>query len=41
MATELRRGAARYRVAFKPNPHEFMSNTLRLMRGAVAAQANG
>ena len=27
--------------AFRPNPHEFMSNTLRLMRGAVAAQANG
>ena len=41
MATELRRWAARYRVAFKPNPHEFMSNTLRLVRGAVAAQANG
>jgi 2-hydroxychromene-2-carboxylate isomerase len=41
MATELRRWAARYGVAFKPNPHGFMSNTLRLMRGAVAAQANG
>ena len=41
MATELRRWAARYRVAFKPNPHGFMSNALRLMRGAVAAQANG
>jgi 2-hydroxychromene-2-carboxylate isomerase len=40
MATELRRWAARYGVAFKPNPHGFMSNTLRLMRGAVAAQAN-
>jgi 2-hydroxychromene-2-carboxylate isomerase len=38
MATELRRWAARYGVAFKPNPHGFMSNTLRLMRGAVAAQ---
>jgi 2-hydroxychromene-2-carboxylate isomerase len=41
MATELWRWAARYGVAFKPNPHGFMSNTLRLMRGAVAAQANG
>jgi 2-hydroxychromene-2-carboxylate isomerase len=41
MATELRRWAARYGVAFKPNPHGFMSNTLRLMRGAIAAQANG
>jgi 2-hydroxychromene-2-carboxylate isomerase len=39
MATELRRWAARYGVAFKPNPHGFMSNTLRLMRGAVAALA--
>ena len=38
MATELRRWAARYGVAFKPNPHGFMSNTLRLMRGDVAAQ---
>jgi 2-hydroxychromene-2-carboxylate isomerase len=41
MATELRRWAARYGVAFKPNPHGFMSNTLQLMCGAVAAQANG
>jgi 2-hydroxychromene-2-carboxylate isomerase len=41
MATELRRWAARYGVAFKPNPHGFMSNTLRLMRGAVAAQITG
>jgi 2-hydroxychromene-2-carboxylate isomerase len=41
MATELRRWAARYGVAFKPNPHGFMSNTLRLMHGAMAAQANG
>jgi 2-hydroxychromene-2-carboxylate isomerase len=31
MATELRRWAARYGVAFKPNPYGFMSNTLRLM----------
>jgi len=41
MATELRRWAARYGVAFQANPHGFMSSTLRLMRGAVAAQANG
>ncbi len=41
MAIELRRWAARYGVAFKPDPHGFMSNTLRLMRGAIAAQANG
>src|SRR5579864_7945693 len=41
MATELRRWAARHGVAFKPNPHGFMSDTRRLMRGAVAAQANG
>jgi 2-hydroxychromene-2-carboxylate isomerase len=41
MATELRRWAARYGVAFKPNPHAFVSNTLRLMRGAVAAQRAG
>jgi 2-hydroxychromene-2-carboxylate isomerase len=41
MATELRRWAARHDVAFKPNPHAFMYNTQRLMRGAVAAQANG
>jgi 2-hydroxychromene-2-carboxylate isomerase len=41
MATELRRWAARHGVAFKPNPYGFMSNTLRLMRGALAAQANG
>jgi len=41
MATELRRWSTRYGVAFKPNPHEFVSNTLRLMRGAVAAQMKG
>jgi 2-hydroxychromene-2-carboxylate isomerase len=35
------RWAARYGLAFKPNPRGFMSNTLRLMRVAVAAQANG
>src|SRR6266851_771093 len=41
MATELRRWSARYGVAFRPNPHAFMSNTLPLMRGAVAAQQIG
>jgi 2-hydroxychromene-2-carboxylate isomerase len=41
MVTELRRWAARYNVPFKPNPHPFMSNTLRLMRSAVAAQKLG
>jgi len=41
MATELRRGSERLGVVFKPNPHAFMSNTLRLMRGAVAAQRKG
>ncbi len=41
MTTELQRWSARYGVAFKPNPHTFMSNTLRLMRGAVAAQKLG
>lgn len=41
MATELARWSARYGVAFKANPHAFMSNTLRLMRGAVAAQRLG
>jgi 2-hydroxychromene-2-carboxylate isomerase len=35
MATELRRWSARYSVAFKPNPHTFVSNTLRLMRGGI------
>jgi 2-hydroxychromene-2-carboxylate isomerase len=41
MAAELRRWAARYAVAFTPNPHPFLSNTLHLMRGAVAAQKIG
>jgi 2-hydroxychromene-2-carboxylate isomerase len=41
MAIELRRWAARYNVPFKPNPYPFMANTLRLMRGAVAAQQLG
>ncbi len=41
MATELRRWADRYNVPFKPNPYPFLSNTLGLMRGAVAAQKIG
>jgi 2-hydroxychromene-2-carboxylate isomerase len=41
MAIELRRWAARYNVPFKPNPYPFMSNTLRLMRAAIAAQKLG
>jgi 2-hydroxychromene-2-carboxylate isomerase len=41
MASELRRWAARYSVPFKPNPYPFLSNTLRLMRAAVAAQKLG
>jgi 2-hydroxychromene-2-carboxylate isomerase len=41
MGTELRRWAVRYGVPFKPNPYPFLSNTLRLMRGAVAAQKIG
>ena len=41
MAVELQRWSTRYGVIFKPNPHAFLSNTLRLMRGAVAAQKLG
>ena len=41
MAIELRRAAARYGVAFAPNPHPFLANTLKLMRLAVAAQKIG
>jgi len=41
IATELARWSTRYGVAFRANPHPFMSNTLRLMRGAVAAQKMG
>lgn len=41
MAGELRRWSTRYGVPFKPNPHPFLANTLRLMRGAVAAQRIG
>jgi 2-hydroxychromene-2-carboxylate isomerase len=41
MATELRRWSARYNVVFKPNPNPFLSNTVKLMRGAIAAQLTG
>jgi 2-hydroxychromene-2-carboxylate isomerase len=41
MAIELLRWAARYAVPFKPNPYPFLSNTLGLMRLAVAAQKLG
>jgi 2-hydroxychromene-2-carboxylate isomerase len=41
MAIELRRWAARYGVPFRANPHPFMRNTMRLVRGAVAAQKLG
>jgi len=41
MALELRRTAEHRRVPFKLNPYPFMSNTLKLMRGAVAAQKLG
>jgi 2-hydroxychromene-2-carboxylate isomerase len=41
MAIELQRWSTRYGVPFRPNPHPFMANTLRLMRGAVAAQNSG
>jgi 2-hydroxychromene-2-carboxylate isomerase len=38
MAVELERWAQRYGVSFKSSPFSFRSNTLRLMRGAVASQ---
>ncbi len=41
MAHELRRWARRYGVPFASNPFSFRSNTLRLMRGAVASQRLG
>jgi 2-hydroxychromene-2-carboxylate isomerase len=41
MAIELRRWAKRYGVPFRANPHPFMRNTMRLVRGAVAAQKLG
>jgi 2-hydroxychromene-2-carboxylate isomerase len=41
MAIELRRWAKRYGAPFRANPHAFMRNTMRLVRGAVAAQKLG
>ena len=41
MAIELQRFAARHGVPFESNPFPFRSNTLRLMRGAVASQRLG
>lgn len=41
MGLELRRWAERYGVPFRANPFPFRSNTLRLMRGAVASQRLG
>jgi 2-hydroxychromene-2-carboxylate isomerase len=41
MGIELSRWAARYRVPFQLNRHRFMSNTMFLVRGAVAAQRRG
>ncbi len=41
MAIELRRAANRYGVPFAANPYPFIANTLKLMRGAVAAQKIG
>jgi len=40
-AVDMRRWAARYDVRLKLNPHPFMSNTISLMRGAVAAEKLG
>ena len=41
MLRELERWADRYGVPFRPNPHAFLSNTLRVMRGAVASRRLG
>jgi len=41
MALELQRWAKRDGIPFQPNPFSFRSNTLRLMRGAVASQRSG
>ena len=41
MGVELQRWAKRYGVPFQANPFSFRSNTLRLMRGAVASQRLG
>jgi 2-hydroxychromene-2-carboxylate isomerase len=41
MSLELKRWAERYGVPLQANPFPFRSNTLRLMRGAVASQRLG
>src|SRR6266404_2957680 len=41
MALELQRWARRFGVPFQANPFAFTSNTLPLMRGAVASQGLG
>jgi 2-hydroxychromene-2-carboxylate isomerase len=41
MAVDLARWAKRYDVPFASNPFAYRSNTLRLMRGAVASQRLG
>jgi 2-hydroxychromene-2-carboxylate isomerase len=41
LSRDLQRWAARYGVAFALNPFSFRSNTLRLMRGAVASRRLG
>ena len=41
MLHDLQRWAKRYGVPFALNPFPFRSNTLRLMRGAVASQRHG
>jgi 2-hydroxychromene-2-carboxylate isomerase len=41
MGLELKRWAERYAVPFRANSFPFRSNTLRLMRGAVASQRLG
>jgi len=41
MLRDLERWAKRYGVPFRSNPFPFVSNTLRIMRGAVASQRLG
>ena len=38
---DLQRWAKRYGVPFQSSPFSFVSNTLRIMRGAVASQRLG
>jgi 2-hydroxychromene-2-carboxylate isomerase len=41
MIHDLERWARRYGVTFRPNPFSYISNTLRIMRGAVSSQGLG